>query len=505
MKNSLNLSFRQGKVHDTSSSKSNLRYSDSILKQAIEKLSNSASLSHYESSKIIDLLDSSTINDKDKATVIKVALTRPEKFPPDYSENKLLYRCIKRLEKLLKEPTSVNEQLELVKHLADSMGNLQAASLKKSTVRTFKGGLRPSQDPQLKAYKVVKHFLQKQTDSPETARAFISHLWSGDTINDLSQSTRTLSSGHWKRIITSLAANAALTAIGQGVTELAIELVGLPLESLMEMKDAFEAKYPLKDLGNIDKAQPTAEELAEYHEVQSEIEHKSLQQDRVQKSGVAIGVGVQAIAGAVGLGKEGFQKAVKEFKTWGPIGTVRTALALARLPKTRPLASIQEAATRLTPIILESQLKQTQKEKMEATAHEVAEVWTGILTNAFSDKSTLSEKNKVDLLINMIKQFNPENREGLSERTAEKIIVGLLGSVEKQHKLKELAIKVHKKDKSIGTILTKHLLNTNSLSYQSKKLGDTFFSGRLPAHEFKHIQVLFDESEKLDTRTQSKK
>lgn len=93
------------------------------------------------------------------------------------------------------------QTLKVMAALAQNMGKLHAAKLLSGPQTIASGGLARSQDPQTKAYKLIKQYLVKQTDkSGQLKMEFLKNLWAGDAIGQFSDASRSLSGAHWKKL-----------------------------------------------------------------------------------------------------------------------------------------------------------------------------------------------------------------------------------------------------------------------------------------------------------------
>jgi predicted nuclease with TOPRIM domain len=119
--------------------------------------------------------------------------------------------------------------LKVMATMAQNMGKFRAAKLLSSPQTIASGGLARSQDPQTKAYKLIKQYLVKQTDDTGQLKIeFLKSLWASDAIGQFSDASRSLSARHWKKIITSVAGNAVLYGSGiAGLDHLADQMVDL--------------------------------------------------------------------------------------------------------------------------------------------------------------------------------------------------------------------------------------------------------------------------------------
>jgi hypothetical protein len=160
--------------------------------------------------------------------------------------------------------------LEVMAAVAQNMGKFHAATLLSSPTKIATGGLARSQDPQTKAYKLIKQYLVKQTDnSGQLKMEFLKTLWASDAIGQFSDASRSLSAKHWKKIITSVAGNAVLYGSGiAGFDHLADQIT----DSVTDIRAEIDRITPTIQ-AEIDKAQQTIKAAnTELSKAQSELE-----------------------------------------------------------------------------------------------------------------------------------------------------------------------------------------------------------------------------------------
>jgi len=147
-----------------------------------------------------------------------VLLKRLGELSQSRSNNQMVCQALDAIQSYyFKGPGAAYPELTLrvMATMAQNMGKFRAAKLLSSPQTIAKGGLARSQDPQTKAYKLIKQYLVKQADSTgQLKMEFLKTLWASDAIGQFSDASRSLSAKHWKKIITSIAGNAMIYGSG---------------------------------------------------------------------------------------------------------------------------------------------------------------------------------------------------------------------------------------------------------------------------------------------------
>lgn len=147
-----------------------------------------------------------------------VLLKRLGELAQSRSNNQMVCQALDAIQSYyFKGPGAAYPELTLrvMATMAQNMGKFRAAKLLSSPQTIAKGGLARSQDPQTKAYKLIKQYLVKQADTTgQLKMEFLKTLWASDAIGQFSDASRSLSAKHWKKIITSVAGNAVLYGSG---------------------------------------------------------------------------------------------------------------------------------------------------------------------------------------------------------------------------------------------------------------------------------------------------
>jgi hypothetical protein len=91
--------------------------------------------------------------------------------------------------------------LDLSIELTDKMADLHAATLRSGAIGLLHGELSPGQNPQTKAYKLIKRQLQAYDRRPDAGITLIKALLTDNRLERLNKALRTLTGRQWKRVI----------------------------------------------------------------------------------------------------------------------------------------------------------------------------------------------------------------------------------------------------------------------------------------------------------------
>lgn len=193
---------------------------------------------------LIDTIRSESISSEKREMLFHAVLDYMAKNKgADRQTNAFFCQVIQALGKYVKDNPNAETNLSLIKALTTAMSALHAATFRKSATGFVTGKLLASQDPQTKAYKLVKKYLNANIKSPDKANDLLKHMWSGDTLQTLSQNTRTLSKAHWKKVATSIITNALLYGSGSGIAGEVIANAADALDHPNFLLDYIDEKY----------------------------------------------------------------------------------------------------------------------------------------------------------------------------------------------------------------------------------------------------------------------
>lgn len=570
-----------------------------MLNKAIPLLESSGDVLQRVRGDVLQYLQNENLNPDDGAKVFQAVL---ESFAnkPSSDKHSNVFQCkvIRALQEFLDKNKACETNLSLVKTLIASMSGLHAATLRKSSMGAIKGKLSSNQDPQTQAYKLVKKYLKANLDSPEKACDLLTNLWSGDTMQTLSQNTRTLSKAHWKKVATSVLSNGLLygssSAFGIGViadaagliNELNMELSGLTgtFGNLDQMLARF---YELQDanpvvVGNllnavqitdpniaryqqelIDQIQLTSTESLEYEKptqfytseytaanyrnpyniLNTDINLDSIDRENLSDGAKAyldqliidhqayaenheeLGATYDAIKRVQNIPAEidaaetnfriaevvciapaaatevsslsrsriikGFNRTHNELKTWGPFGAIRTARTLVNIAKEKPLASVQEAASRLSPVVLNSILSKTEPTRLDTESKRVANTWETILSSLNNQNKDLPKPLKVSLLASAIKQFSINKPVGLTTDSAKARLGQLLDAMD-NHLLVDMLPDLNAHSATATAVLVEYLLTKHEARLDSNLNGEPSSAGLLSDRNMKKITKIVE-------------
>jgi hypothetical protein len=128
-------------------------------------------------------------------STIKPSVTR--------TENKTHSQIVDYVDRIVKERGNPwpSDTTSLVVELMAKIGDMHAATLQSGLKGGLKGELLPNQNPQMKAYKLLKRQILAPTAKPENALAMIDALWKNGGLEKLDDHTRTISGRHVARAV----------------------------------------------------------------------------------------------------------------------------------------------------------------------------------------------------------------------------------------------------------------------------------------------------------------
>jgi hypothetical protein len=114
-------------------------------------------------------------------------------------------------QKAISDQFEVESRLDLCIVLIEKMGDLHAATMRSGAVALRQGELSPKQNPQMKAYKLLKWQLSMSLGDPKTSLKMMNALWQENRLDRLDNATRTPTKKHWAK------AGMALVSVAYGL------------------------------------------------------------------------------------------------------------------------------------------------------------------------------------------------------------------------------------------------------------------------------------------------
>jgi len=114
------------------------------------------------------------------------------------------------------DSSQAEQALKVMLTVVQTMGKFRAARLFSSLQEIAAGGLARNQDPQTRAYKLMKRYLLSQVDDGHLKMPFVKALWAGDAIGQFSDATRSLSAAHWKKLVIPILGHTVIFGAGRG-------------------------------------------------------------------------------------------------------------------------------------------------------------------------------------------------------------------------------------------------------------------------------------------------
>jgi len=147
-------------------------------------------------------------------------------------------KLVKLIEKYTKGGTNSlvgKNATKLIAQLVDAMGDMRAGQFQHSwetgiELLSKKKGRTHERDPQLRAYKVVKRYLNDAMNSPIDLNKVISSIWEGEVLNKMSNSTRRIETSHWKKGITSIAVTGGIYGLTHALVPVIEVSLGIDLK-----------------------------------------------------------------------------------------------------------------------------------------------------------------------------------------------------------------------------------------------------------------------------------
>ena len=448
--------------------------------------------------------------------------------------------------------------------VAQNMGKFRAAKLLSSPQTIASGGLVRNQDPQTRAYKLMKRYLMSQVSNGQLKMSFVKELWKGNAIGELSDSTRSLSAGHWKRILTSLALNSMIYGMTFGMTEIwylengTREQIGAAEQSIQDLVQSMqeaeaniekaeselaqlqasklETEAMIADLENkntewIESANTSDEayelSLAYENEKLTELNNQITEKEQglaqliteqtnnfagqtqdlaqknawlaEQKEQIKIANVRAALFSEYFRLKASLMGAAlgmrEEVKTWGPVGAIQTVHTVYTASKEKnPLASVRDAAVRLTPAAIEHFVLQAAGETTSVRLEGATDAWKQVLSGLNNKALKLSNQQKAGLVVDFVKQFSTLGRFKLNEEQSRQAIYSVLDSLEACDSIKAVLPEILQQSKSTSVTVMKYFLDKHDEAQQNQQS-----DGILPELEIERFSKLLGVKRPLQT------